>query len=153
MDKEGIKTSIFISYARIDAPRIDSLVKELAGDDVSVFWDMNSIQAGESFQESITEAIENSSAMICFISLAYTRSVWCKSEVEYALTHKIPVIPVLLDNSKVEAPLSYFNSLDLKDINSEKDIKIAGSRLKQSIFALVEKNIQDCSEASKNGDM
>lgn len=106
---------VFISYRRKDsigvAGRIFDRLRLQFGDG-AVFMDIDSIPFGEDFRERINEAVGQ-----CDVVLAIMGSRWIgrtksgrridepndlvRVELETALARKLPVIPILIDSTKM----------------------------------------------------
>ena len=120
---------IFLSYRRSDdrhlAGRLrDMLAREL-GDD-NVFFDVDSITAGEDFRVAIREYIDDTDVMIALIGsrwdpdrLSVATDV-VRTEITEALQDGTPVIPVLIEDTPMPGPdelpddmagLAYLNAL------------------------------------------
>ena len=120
---------VFLSYRRSDdrhlAGRLrDVLAREL-GDD-NVFFDVDSITAGEDFRVAIREYIDDTDVMIALIGsrwdpqrLSVATDV-VRTEITEALQDGTPVIPVLIEDTPMPGPdelpedmarLAYLNAL------------------------------------------
>ncbi|MGH6736942.1 MAG: DUF805 domain-containing protein [Methyloceanibacter sp.] len=109
-------TTIILSYRREDtswiAGRIHDRLKSHYGND-SVFMDIDSIPFGLDFREHIQESLENCDILLAIIGPDWTApkddgqarifddTDWVRIEIEAALAKKIPVIPVLIDGTRV----------------------------------------------------
>ena len=76
---------IFISYARADRPRAETLAAALHQTGWSVWWDRE-IPPGRSFDEVIEEALSQASCVVVIWSEASVRSEWVKTEAAEAAT-------------------------------------------------------------------
>ena len=117
----GAAGSIFISYRREDtawpADRLSGQLEEHFGQD-QVFRDVQSIQPGDNFVETITTALEGCAVLCCAVLLALIGKQWLKItgedgrrrlenpgdivrlEIQEALARGIRVIPVLIDGAQ-----------------------------------------------------
>ncbi len=107
-------TDIFISYAYEDQERVRPIVKELEKHGWIVFWDKN-IPPGETWENSIGQALEESHCVLAVWSYSSVNSDWVKEEAEEA-KEKGVLVPLFLDICQ---------GVDVEDIKKEKipDIK------------------------------
>jgi hypothetical protein len=104
---------IFVSYRRSDgamaAGRLrDELVERGEGE---VFLDVSSIKAGQDFEERINSEIRSSDVLLVIIGRNWLESLpggspriqqpldWVRLEVEAAVHHGVPLLPVLIDGA------------------------------------------------------
>jgi hypothetical protein len=64
MGWEGMRFDIFVSYAREDAPRVRPLVQELRRLKYHVFFDVESIRAGENWKRRLERSIRASRVLL-----------------------------------------------------------------------------------------
>ena len=94
---------IFISYARVDRSRAETLAAALEQAGWSVWWDRE-IPPGRSFDEVIEEALSQARCVIVIWSEASVRSEWVKTEAAEAAARRI-LVPILADGSRI--PLEF----------------------------------------------
>ena len=94
---------IFISYARADRPRAETLAAALEQAGWSVWWDRE-IPPGRSFDEVIEEALSQARCVVVIWSEASVRSEWVKTEAAEAAARRI-LVPILADGSRI--PLEF----------------------------------------------
>jgi hypothetical protein len=104
---------IFISYAREDRPRAESLAKALEEQGWSVFWD-RTIPAGKSWRQVIGEALKNAGSIVVAWSKTSVISTWVQEEADWGYKRGI-LIPIFIDD--VEPPLG-FGSVQAIDLTS-----------------------------------
>ena len=95
---EGQQPYLFISYAHANAPAVMQAAEELAAQGYRIWYD-EGIEVGSEWPEYIASHLASSSLMIAFLSNAYMRSDNCRREMHFALTRKIPVINVFLEET------------------------------------------------------
>ena len=149
--------NVFVSYRREDsaasAGRLgDRLARELG--EGRVFMDVDGIPLGADFVKLLTEKVAT-----CDVLLAVIGTQWgdlrdengnrrlddpddfVRVEIKAALKRNIPVIPILLDGTKIPSasslpedirPLSFRNALDLRHASFQKDL----DRLVRELTAL-----------------
>lgn len=125
---------VFISYRRADKADARGLYDRLAArfGVEKVFFDLKNIGGGENFVEAITHAAKCCVVMLVLISPRWLRRTdgpgeledYVCLEVTTAFTHKIRVIPVLIQGATMPAPkelpevlspLAYLHALVLSD--------------------------------------
>ena len=97
---EGDKPYIFISYAHANAPAVMQVVEELCDLGYRVWYD-EGIEVGSEWPEYIASHLMHADLMIAFLSNAYMRSDNCRKEMHFALTKKIPLINIFLEETKL----------------------------------------------------
>ena len=97
---EGDRPYIFISYAHANSPAVIEVVQELVERGFRIWYD-EGIEVGSEWPEYIAQHLADSSLMIAFLSNAYMRSDSCRKEMHYALTKRIPVINVFLEDTQM----------------------------------------------------
>ncbi len=76
----GKRTPVFISHSTNDKPEIEKLLPYLSGAGLPVWFDKISIDYGESITEAIEKGINESGAVIFWITRNFINSSWCKTE-------------------------------------------------------------------------
>jgi hypothetical protein len=80
------KYDVFISYAHQDLPFVDALVRHLKDQRISVWFDRGMLRLGDSFSNSVQEALEHSKYFLLVISPSYLKSAWGNFEMGVALS-------------------------------------------------------------------
>lgn len=125
---------IFISYARKDKEKAQNLASLLEEQGFSIWWDVE-IRAGESFDNVIKEAIDNSK---CVIVLWTNNSIdrdYVLGEASEGKERNI-LIPVLLENVRIPIAFKRTHSIDLSNWD-EKSIDNEFNNLIENINLLV----------------
>ena len=125
VDRErGVKTltpSVFVSYRREDSKHAAGRLAAILADRCELFMDVESIEAGSDFSETVRRSLDSSDVLLALIGSAWLTSTdadgsrridashdWVALEISTALRRDIPVIPVLLDGvampSRVDLP-------------------------------------------------
>ncbi|BBO84678.1 hypothetical protein DSCO28_52440 [Desulfosarcina ovata subsp. sediminis] len=103
--------TIFLSYRRTDSPQAcriyDWLVRRFGEDDV--FMDVATIPIAVSFSDFIRQAIADSRLMLILIGARWLERIGedddpVRAEVETAIAHKIPLLPLLIGNTAMPDP-------------------------------------------------
>ena len=98
---------VFISYAREDRERIAPLLAHLEEKGVPLWIDRQGIDVGESFAETITNAIRGCRVLVVAISRHSVASHHVRKEVALASDHGKPILPLYLDQVPLPAALEY----------------------------------------------
>ena len=116
------KYDIFISYSRHDTNIVNEIVSILEHEGFKIWIDKNGIESGDAFKRVIVEAIEQSSCVLFFSSIASNNSKWTAKEIGVAVYENKCIIPTLIDNSKynpsVKFDLINLDYIDLSDIRN-----------------------------------
>lgn len=123
--------SIFISHSSKDHETVNTIVRNLEDHGIQCWLSSRDIKPGETWAASIMEAIESSSAMLLLLTETANSSQQVSREVEEAVRHSIPVVPVILGNFQVSKNLKYF-------INSHQWINASSKSPKDWIPAIVD---------------
>src|SRR5215831_13785015 len=102
---------VFLSYRRTDGPqacRVHDWLGQRFGID-AVFMDVSAIPFAVSFPEFIKDSIAASKVVIVLIGADWQKKIAqpddpVRMEVETALAHKIPILPVLIGNTPMPIP-------------------------------------------------
>lgn len=78
--------SVFVGHSSNDKKEIKEFISYLNFDGLSVWFDEVSIDYGDSLVSKIQEGIENSSAVIFWITENFLKSLWCKTEMRSFLS-------------------------------------------------------------------
>ena len=140
--RRGARPRLFISYRRrFDHGSARLLKQELTrafGED-AVFRDVDDIEPGEAFPETIDEAIKSSDALLLLVSPGWVELIkelhkpddFVRREVAAALTRQISLIPVLLGGARMPKPdelpeeirdLAFRQAIELSDARWDYDV-------------------------------
>lgn len=138
---------IFLAYRRGDADFIssalfDRLVRELGEE--SVFRDFTSIPIGMDFRECIERSVLEAEVLILIIGSEFNRGNrlnnegdFIRFEVELALQHKIPVIPILVGGATF--PNEHDMPSSLQELRYRQAVEIpSGSAFDAALASLTE---------------
>lgn len=103
---------IYVSYSQKDWSIVQEICQNLKEKGVQLFDDYEQLAGGEYAQELI-KRIEESEAVIFFYSNNTENSTWVKREIEFSISHKKTIIPVLLTEPELDGWLNY----NLGDVN------------------------------------
>ena len=142
--------SIFISYRRADAPGyVRGLLSDLRNifGSNQVFLDMEDIGAGSDFPQIIEEAVSNCELLLAIIGPRWSELTdehgrrriedsddFVRLEIAAAVARKIPIIPVLVENSKM--PKSSELPEDIKILAALQGISLTHDRWEDDMSRL-----------------
>lgn len=118
---EGDKPYIFISYAHADSDAVMSVVTHMHDRGYRIWYD-EGIEVGSEWPECIASHLTGAQLVVAFISNSYMRSDNCRREMHYALSKRLRIINVFIENT---------------DMTPGMEMQIG------SIFALMRHNMSD----------
>ena len=104
---------LFVSYARADVQRVETLVRALEGRGWSVFWDPE-IPVGRGWRDHLDQQITGARGVVVAWTEASVRSDWVKEEAEAARRRGV-LLPVLLDRVQPPFGFQHLQTADLAD--------------------------------------
>jgi hypothetical protein len=113
---------VFISYARADRERIETLAAALQAEGLSVWWDPH-IPGGADFSQEIERELNSAKAVIAAWTPEACESKWVRDEAAHARDHG-KLVPILL--AAVEPPLGFrqIQSIDFANWNGDSSAPI-----------------------------
>ncbi|MCB0110542.1 MAG: toll/interleukin-1 receptor domain-containing protein [Caldilineaceae bacterium] len=129
---------VFLSYSSKDRRYAENIANALGAQGIDVSYDTVAITPGESFQQSIADAILESSAVVAIVSPNYSKSNWCQFEAELAVGENRPVIPILVQGDVSNSPFRYLNHLNYVHLSGSESERAAyaASLIKRSLDQL-----------------
>ena len=106
---------MFVSYSRSDK-RTATLVVQLLRARDDVFYDVDSIPAGERWREALLRAIDNASHFYLLWCKHSADSLEVLSEYERAISRNKRLVPVLLDSTPLIEPLTKYQWVDFRGV-------------------------------------
>ena len=106
------RSTIFISYARLDGHFATFLENELKRRGYSIWKDTADIIAGENWQEAINQAMDACSHFIILLSSKSVNRPEVNRELGAALQARKRIIPILIDDCEIPPQLRQFNLID-----------------------------------------
>jgi len=123
---QGLKKSVFLSYARSDRERVGPLANALEASGFQVWWD-SMLVGGAAFSREIEQAIERADAVVVLWSKSSIASDWVRDEAGQARdTGKL--IPALLDDCLPPLGFRQYHAVNL--------VRWAGDRADPGFAAL-----------------
>lgn len=125
---------VFLSYSRTDRELAKHFAQALHAAGVKVWMDTSHIPAARVFAVEIVRALSRCRVVVFLNTEASRTSEWCSRELEIALAHGKPVIPVLADGASIAEPVKHLQGLTLR---LEDVTVIPGVRGLRRVFLLV----------------
>ena len=121
-----MKQGVFISYSHTDKSFVNWLVTALSKAGISVWYDEQELQVGDSLQKKITDGLSASSFLIIVLSKSSLESKWVQFELNSALLYSaqksgIKILPILIE--KVEIPFD-IASIKYADFTVDKQLAL-----------------------------
>jgi beta-lactam-binding protein with PASTA domain len=110
---------VFISYASADRDRAKRLAAVMEAKGYKVWWDRE-IAAGQTFDEVIEKALDDSKCVVVLWSATSVRSDWVKTEAAEAAKRKV-LVPALIDEVKIPLEFRRIQAADLTHWNGHPD--------------------------------
>ncbi len=101
---EGDEPYIFVSYAHKDSDVVMPILEALDESGYRVWYDAG-IEAGTEWPDYIAEHIENSTAMIIFLSKNSIDSSNCRQEINYGIDLGLPMLSVYIEELSLKGGL------------------------------------------------
>ncbi len=106
---------IFISYAHEDYQIIQSISSSVKDSNDLIWLDRNFISPGDVWRDKIEKALKSSYCIIFFASALSVKSKEVKLEIDFALSLRKRVIPVLLEKCSLPYEVSNLHYISLTD--------------------------------------
>ena len=122
---------IFISYSHADGHVVDALRRDLESwGHVELFVDRDphrGIPAGADWVRTIGRAVHGAQLVLAVCSVHSRHSRWCLAETVLAQSAAVPVVPVRIDETEVEAHLAALQSVQYSpdDTSALRDALVA----------------------------
>jgi hypothetical protein len=107
--------TVFVSYSRSDAQMATLVVQLLRARD-DVFYDVDSIPAGERWLDGLLRAIDNASHFYLLWCRHSAGSKEVKREWQRAVSGDKRLVPVLLDSTPLIQPLTEYQWVDFRGV-------------------------------------
>jgi len=96
----GKEKYIFISYHHGDSEKVYDIITAFHHKGYRI-WHDKGIPMGDAFFDELSERLSNSSVVFCFLTPAYLELPYCRMELQSALSHGLPVIPIMLTDDQI----------------------------------------------------
>jgi len=97
---EGEKPYLFISYAHADSAQVMEVLSSMYRRGYRIWYD-EGIEVGSEWPECIASHLAGAHLMMAFISNAYMNSGNCRREMHFAISKKIKIINVFLEDTRM----------------------------------------------------
>lgn len=95
-------TRVAVTYARRNKEFVGPVVRDLAKHGFEMWIDEHII-SGTKWWDEVLNSLESADVVIMFVSRHYLASPVCKSELQFVLEKKKPLIPIYLDDSSLSS--------------------------------------------------
>ena len=119
----------FLSYSRQQYYSAESLVLQLQGQGLSIWFDVQQLEPGTDWQQDIQAGIEQSGTLLLLASRAALASPYVRREWQRALELGHPAVVALLENARLPRELRHGPVIDLRG-----DFDAAALRVQQAIL-------------------
>lgn len=107
-----MSSHIFISYSRQDSKVVGEFVEALRKADFIVWQDVSGISAGDVWEQTLYDAIDNAAVVVVFWSQSASLSEWVGKEIAHAIKQNKPIIPIWLERATpLSAELAKYNAI------------------------------------------
>lgn len=103
----------FLSYSRDDENRVLAVQQALERHQLQVWRDRGQIRPGDAWIEKLESGLGSSRCVILFCSRSAVVSEWVQREWNVALTVRLPIVPVRLDDAELPLMLKPLQCVDL----------------------------------------
>lgn len=110
--RSGRQKSLFVSYARADAPFVRMLAKDLRAAGHEVWFDEHDIKGGQDWQQAIERGLASCEAVVVVLTLTSVVSEYVRREYGYAINEKKLVVPIIRERCDVPDDLRPMQYLD-----------------------------------------
>lgn len=102
----GMKKKVFISHSSLDKPMIEQIIPFISAINLNTWVDKYDINVGEPIEKKVFEGIEESTAVILWITKDFLDSKWCETEMESfinkAIEKEVLLISVVSEDVDIE---------------------------------------------------
>jgi TIR domain len=78
----GKSIPVFLSHASADKPLVEDIIPYLTKQGLPVWYDKISIDYGEGILSAVQSGVQDSGAVLFFVTSSFLKSNWCKLEME-----------------------------------------------------------------------
>ena len=156
---EGSSPYIFVSYSHKDAGFVYPLLRQLVEMGYRIWLDKG-IKPGFNWTDVIAEHLEKSYAVLAIISDNSLKSEDCRRELDFAISECKPMIPVVVNDAKLNAGMkmqvSSIQSIYCKDTKIIESVKKALGKIeffakcKDTEIVSIEKKVKKQKISNKN---
>jgi hypothetical protein len=111
---------VFISHSARDKDKANEISEHLELSGIRCWIAPRDIAAGTSYGDGISDAVRTSAAVLLVLSVESNRSHHVAREVELALEHRLPVLPVLIQAIDASEAMFLIRSLQWIDLSEDR---------------------------------
>lgn len=115
--RDDLDISAFLSYARVDRPRVAALAAALEAAGVKLWWD-HQLEGGAAFAKTIERELSAATAVIVAWSTASVESDWVRDEAAHGRDRGV-LVPVSLDGTPPPLGFRQYHTIGLADWKGE----------------------------------
>jgi hypothetical protein len=133
-DEPAITVSdVFISYCHRDGARMRRLREDLRSHGLRVWTDENLQPGTPSWKTAVESAVRGGRVLVVIMTPDAKRSSWVESEINTALTHDVPIFPILCKGDTKNAVPFALNGYQFVDMRKEGQYRESMLRLVKAI--------------------
>ena len=123
----------FISYSTKNQDAANAMRELLKKNNIAVWMAPNDIPSGSKYAQVISHALKDCACLVLLLTNDSQNSTWVAKEVERAISHKKPIIPIKLEDIELNEEFEFYISTDqitavqMIDDSSEEMIKVISS--------------------------
>lgn len=99
---------VFLSYKRVQLPFVKKLSEDLRQKGIPTFMDLEKIRIGDDWRDELERTIINSRVFIFVLDKEIIYSEVSMWELETAFKHKVPILPIEVEQVKLPAMFNSF---------------------------------------------
>lgn len=100
--------NVFISFASVESDEANRVCELLEKNGASCFIATRDLVPGQEYAEQLIRNIDNVSVVVLLLSKASNESPHVLREVEYAVSHKVPILVYAMEEVKLSKSMEYF---------------------------------------------
>ncbi|NET06178.1 MAG: TIR domain-containing protein [Symploca sp. SIO2B6] len=134
----NLMSQVFLSYSEYNRGVMEKITKSLRRYGLTVWTNKTDIQTGIQFQEEIDHGIEGASNIVYLISPDSLESKYCQQEIEYALTLKKRIIPLLIAPTELTSIPSHIKAIQFIDLKNHQEQAVYNRKFDKLLKVLKE---------------
>lgn len=140
---------IFISYSSKDKILVEDILHKLEDLQIHIWKAPECIRPGSNYAREIPRAIRESALYLLFVSAASQKSIWVEKEVDTAVSSRVRIIPVQIDDTPL-SDMYHFYLNNVQMISYQKAPENAIYELRQQIRDVILEGLQESLTESDN---
>jgi len=139
----NLQTDTFISYTNDNIKTKEKIYKALIRKGIIVWLHSKDIDKGEDFEQEVKKGIEQTDNFVYIISNEAVNSIYCKAELDYAVSLNKSIIPILIEKIDINALPETVKRLQFIDFSECINIPEPTEVVKNKILTVEERVKQD----------